>query len=85
MTRKLIVANWKMNGSLDSVRKYGAELTQKLEAVQEHAQVIIAPPFPYIMFMTGRLVPAYVALAAQDCSAKGEKGAYTGGCERSHA
>jgi triosephosphate isomerase len=75
---KLIVANWKMNGSLDSVRKYGAELTQKLEVVQDHTKVVIAPPYPYLMFMDGRLVPAHVVLAAQDCSAKGEKGAFTG-------
>jgi triosephosphate isomerase len=76
--RKLIVANWKMNGSLAAVREYGAALSQKLEAPHDKAQVVVAPPYPYLMFMDGRLAPAHVGLAAQDCSANGEKGAFTG-------
>lgn len=76
--RKLIVANWKMNGSLDSIRDYGIELAQRMEQPQENAQLVIALPFPYLMFMDGRLVSSGIALGAQDCSAKADKGAYTG-------
>ena len=76
--RKLIVANWKMNGSLSSVREYAAELSNRLETPLDNAQIVIAPPFSYLMFMEGRLISSQVGLAAQDCSAKGEKGAFTG-------
>src|SRR5262245_36406489 len=77
-TRKLIVANWKMNGSLGSIREYAADLSQRLETPQDNAQIVVAPPYPYLMFMDGRLLPSGVGLASQDCSAKGEKGAFTG-------
>lgn len=76
--RKLIVANWKMNGSMDSVRAYAIELVKRMETTQTNAQLVIAPPFPYLMFMNGRLLSRDIALAGQDCSAKAEKGAYTG-------
>ena len=62
--RKLIVANWKMNGSLAAVREYGAALSQKLEAPHDKAQVVVAPPYPYLMFMDGRLAPAHRLCAA---------------------
>jgi triosephosphate isomerase len=75
---KLIVANWKMNGSLASIRDYGVELARRMEKPPGNAQLVIAPPFPYLMFMDGRLASAAIGLAAQDCSAKAEKGAFTG-------
>lgn len=77
-TQKLIVANWKMNGSLASIREYGSELAKRMEELQDPVHIVVAPPFPYLMFMAGRLVPAGINLAAQDCSAIPGNGAYTG-------
>jgi len=76
---KLVVANWKMNGSLVSIRDYAYALIQKLqEKPIRNVECAIAPPFPYLMFMDGRLSSSGIKLAGQDCSPHGEKGAYTG-------
>jgi triosephosphate isomerase len=75
---KLIVANWKMNGSLLTIRDYATDLEKHLEHPLKGTKIVVAPPSPFLMFMDGRLAGTGVDLAAQDCSSKIEKGAFTG-------
>ncbi len=76
MTKKLIVGNWKMNGSLAS----NAEL---LDAVREGcaagtaADVAFCVPAPYLAQLQGALAGSRLDWGAQDCSAH-DAGAYTG-------
>ena len=71
--RKLIVGNWKMNGSLALL----AELAAIAEAAREAsgADVAICPPFTLIAAAGTRA--AGLAIGAQDCH-QAESGAHTG-------
>jgi triosephosphate isomerase (TIM) len=72
--RKLVVGNWKMNGS----RVANAELLAALkEAGPWSAEVAVCPPFPYLADVVLSLQGGGMAWGAQDCSAH-EAGAYTG-------
>ncbi len=74
MRRKLVVGNWKMNGS----RVSNAQLLAGLrEAGPWNADVAVCPPFPYLTEAALALTGSGVALGGQDCSAH-EQGAYTG-------
>lgn len=76
MRFKLIIANWKMNGSfqfLDEILKnFGVE-TQ----FGGTDQVVICPPYIYLPEMSNRLVKSPIQLGAQNLSDYSE-GAYTG-------
>ncbi len=72
--RKLVVGNWKMNGS----RAGNAELLAALRAAGPWvAEVAVCAPFPYLADVALSLQGANLAWGAQDCSAF-ESGAYTG-------
>ncbi len=71
---KLVVGNWKMNGS----HAANAELLAGLKAAGPWvAEVAVCAPFPYLGEVALSLQGASVAWGAQDCSAF-ESGAYTG-------
>ena len=72
--RKLVVGNWKMNGS----RSGNAELLAALKAAGPwSAEVAVCPPCVYLADTVLALQGSGVAWGAQDCSAQ-ESGAYTG-------
>jgi triosephosphate isomerase len=74
--RQLVVGNWKMNGNLHE----NAELLAKVVAgwQGEHdVDVVICPPFPYLMHTNGLLFGSTILLGAQTVNEHG-KGAYTG-------
>jgi triosephosphate isomerase (TIM) len=75
MTRKkLIVGNWKMNGS----RQANAVLLDGIKTAGPFtADVAVCAPFPYLTETAVALSGSAVAWGAQDCS-KHEQGAYTG-------
>ncbi|HUG21146.1 triose-phosphate isomerase [Piscinibacter sp.] len=74
MRRKLVVGNWKMNGS----RLANTELLAGLEAAGPFdADVAVCPPFPYLADVALSLQGKRIAWGAQDCSSH-EDGAYTG-------
>ena len=75
MRRKLVVGNWKMNGS----RSANAELLAGLRqaAVGGTAGVAVCPPFPYLAEVAQALQGSDIAWGAQDCSRE-ESGAFTG-------
>ena len=75
MRRKLVVGNWKMNGSLAA----NAALLDALCAapVASSSGLAVCAPFPYLAQLRDRLSGTAIAWGAQDCSAH-ETGAYTG-------
>jgi triosephosphate isomerase len=72
--RKLVVGNWKMNGS----RVANAELLAGLKAAGPmDAEVAVCAPFPYLADVALSLQGSSIGWGAQDCSAHAS-GAYTG-------
>ena len=74
MRRKLVIGNWKMNGS----RAANTELLAALKANGPWvAEVAVCAPFPYLADVALSLQGDGIAWGAQDCSPF-ESGAYTG-------
>ena len=74
MRKKLIVGNWKMNGSHSA----NAELLSAIIAARPYiADVAVCVPFPYLPETAVALATGDIRWGAQDCSAH-ESGAYTG-------
>ncbi len=72
--RKLVVGNWKMNGS----HKANAELFEgMLDAGPQTADVAVCVPFPFLAEAAVALAASEIRWGAQDVSAH-EQGAYTG-------
>ena len=74
MRRKLVVGNWKMNGS----RVANADLLAALKSAGPwDADVVVCAPHPYLGEVALSLQGEFIGWGAQDCSAH-ESGAYTG-------
>ena len=72
--RKLVVGNWKMNGT----RASNAELLATLKAAGPWgAEVAVCAPYPYLADVVLSLQGSGMSWGAQDCSAH-EPGAFTG-------
>jgi len=74
MRRKLVVGNWKMNGSRAA---NGALLSELLGAGAWPCDAAVCAPFPYLAQVSEALTGSAVAWGAQDCSAHAA-GAFTG-------
>ena len=73
--KKLMVGNWKMNGSLDANGSLIGALQQ--DASTWHCDVAVCAPAVYLAQLHTLLAGGRIALGAQDLSAH-EGGAYTG-------
>lgn len=73
--RKIIVANWKMNGSLNFVSSFVTKLQQGFSATPN--QIIICPPFLYLAFLKTALEGTSASVGAQNCHNLSQ-GAFTG-------
>ncbi|MCO5122581.1 MAG: triose-phosphate isomerase [Rhizobacter sp.] len=75
MRRKLVVGNWKLNGSLAA----NAALLDSLLREQGSwtCDAAVCAPYPYLAQLNERLIGSTLNWGAQDCSAH-ESGAYTG-------
>ncbi len=74
MRRKLVVGNWKMNGS----RPANAELLAAIAGGRPYGfDVAVCVPYPYLTETAATLAGSVIRWGAQDCSAH-EQGAYTG-------
>jgi triosephosphate isomerase (TIM) len=74
--RQLVVGNWKMNGNL----LQNADLLSKIVAGWQgvhNADVVICPPFPYLM-QTGNALSGSTILLGAQSSSEQPKGACTG-------
>lgn len=76
MRRNLVVANWKMNGSVEANRLWAQEFSAYPPV---EAELVVCPPFPYILSLQEQFLAAAVGIncGAQNCS-EHESGAYTG-------
>lgn len=73
--RKIIVANWKMNGSLAFIKTFMPSLMDTLASTSN--QIIICPPFPLLVSVGMTLNNTSAGLGAQNCHAA-THGAFTG-------
>jgi triosephosphate isomerase (TIM) len=76
MPRKLVIGNWKMNGSLAANATLAKEIAGA-SAAFSRVEVIVCPPFPYLASMPSAFAASTVKWGAQDVSAA-QSGAYTG-------
>ncbi|HBN22756.1 MAG TPA: triose-phosphate isomerase [Holosporales bacterium] len=74
---KLIVANWKMNGTLKNTHKFCQQITALAQETETKNTLVICPPAPYLDALRNDLKKSDIKIGAQDCSAALE-GAYTG-------
>jgi len=77
MTKKLIVGNWKMNGSLAANAALLDSLLAGMGASPAAAEAAVCASAPYLAQLQSRLQGSALDWGAQDCSAH-EAGAYTG-------
>ncbi|MBI4062671.1 MAG: triose-phosphate isomerase [Elusimicrobia bacterium] len=79
MRKPIVIANWKMNKSLDEALDFAGELKAKLpHGTVAHVDIIICPAFLHIAPVAlNKILPSGVALGAQDAHWE-EKGAFTG-------
>ncbi len=72
----LVAANWKMNGSLDTIRPLMGKLIEGTRA-NIKAEIVICPPFVYLAEVASLLGRSGMVLGAQNL-ARHDSGAYTG-------
>jgi len=74
-----VIANWKLNGTLNFTKRYGEHLNQflKCRSVSNVATVIICPPFPFLFALSQTCEEKEFFIGAQDCSPF-ENGPHTG-------
>lgn len=77
MRRKVIVANWKMNGAFDRARSLLDEITKGTQTCG-NIDIVICPPYVYLPYVAQQIAATPgVSLGAQNCS-EHLAGAYTG-------
>lgn len=76
MRRKLVVGNWKMNGSLEQNRLLLEALVRHLGAVRQ-VDIAVCLPYPYLFQAQAILAGSDIAWGAQNVATH-EGGAYTG-------
>ena len=76
MRQPLVAGNWKMNGSLDSIRQLIEGIKGGLDTVTT-AELAVCPPYVYIPQVAALLEGSAVTLGAQDVNDR-ESGAHTG-------
>lgn len=72
----LVAANWKMNGTLDTIRPLMGKLIEGIRA-DVKAEIVICPPFVYLAEVASLLGKSGMVLGAQNL-ARHDSGAYTG-------
>ncbi|MCA8989121.1 MAG: triose-phosphate isomerase [Planctomycetaceae bacterium] len=77
MRRMMIAGNWKMNTDRSSGTALAAGLASHVAGKNLTADVLVAPPFPYLEAVRETLGSSGIQLGAQNCSSEAE-GAYTG-------
>ncbi len=78
--RHLVAGNWKMNGSRSMAAQLIADLkAHDLNAARAglSADLLVCPPFPYLIHASEFLMGSNIALGAQDCAPQ-DSGAHTG-------
>ena len=74
MSKKIFVANWKMNGNTEMIDKFSGS---KILNSSPKKDIIICPPYTHINYLSSKIRDKNISLGAQNCSHK-ENGALTG-------
>jgi triosephosphate isomerase len=74
MNKKLVAANWKMNGRIDRIFNL---LEPLVNDPLEGVEVLVCPPFPYLLPAAAVLANSNVKLGAQNLAVE-KDGAFTG-------
>ncbi len=79
MRKKIAAGNWKMNTTVIEGINLASEINTLLKNLnlEEHQEVVIAPPFTHLTSVEQVVDSKKIKLAAQSCSTEDE-GAYTG-------
>jgi len=77
MRKPILIANWKMNGSLHSNQALLVRMLAKLRPFRKTIDMAICPPFPYLFQVRDLLGYTGIALGAQNAS-RARSGAHTG-------
>jgi len=75
--KRLVIGNWKMNGSMKANAALLADLIEGFKRQAASGTVGVCVPFPYLVQVSDALNNTPISWGAQDVSAQ-EKGAYTG-------
>jgi len=75
MRKKLLMGNWKMNGSTALEKELLPAIQTGLQNI--HIDVAVCPPFPYLSSTISYLSGSNIKVGAQDVSSR-ETGAFTG-------
>ena len=76
ITKKLVIANWKMHGNLKQNEILLKDFVATLSSLK-HTQVVVCAPYPYLAQLQSMLQHTDIAWGAQNM-AKDEIGAFTG-------
>lgn len=74
MRRPVIAGNWKMNTTLGQARELGSAIAQ---GARDDVDIVICPPFPWLVPVKAELAGSSVSLGAQNCWIE-PSGAFTG-------
>src|SRR5258706_6286237 len=77
---RIVLGNWKMNGSRSSIRALCAGLRERIDTSKlagQNIEVGVFPPFAYLDFVVRELDGCGIHLGAQDISTH-DAGAFTG-------
>lgn len=77
MRRYLIAGNWKMNTTLDSGVALAKSLVEAATAAADVADVLVCPPFPYLLPVRDAVSGSPIEVGAQNAYFE-ESGAFTG-------
>jgi len=77
MRKPILIANWKMNGSLHSNQALLVRMLAKLRPFRKEVDMAICPPFPYLFQVRDMLGYTGIFLGAQNAS-RAVSGAHTG-------
>lgn len=77
MRQRLVMGNWKMNGSLADNQALLSDLLQGLSQIKVDCQIAVCPSFPYLAQVQQCLQSSLISWGAQDVSVA-DAGAYTG-------
>jgi triosephosphate isomerase len=77
MRSKVVVGNWKLNGSLAGNEALARSLLREIPRIGA-AACAVCVPYPYLAQARELLQGSAIAWGAQDCSRHGGPGAYTG-------
>ncbi|MAA65673.1 MAG: triose-phosphate isomerase [Alteromonadaceae bacterium] len=77
MRRKIVAANWKMNGSNDLVNSLVSDIREGLAKLDNGAEIVIIPPALFVSGVQQRIGSSDISLGVQNIS-RWVSGAYTG-------